>query len=427
MRVKTILKATSVLLSAVMLVSSAQVGLTAFAAETEETVAVQETAQTTVSPSVQLAAETQEATDEVIQEETTQPETEVQTEAQAQTEAEPEAEPQDDKDEAAVGAEAEDAVGVTSTFNEGNGTLYITGSGDMPNYSYVSDVPWYSKRGLITSVVIEEGVTSIGRYAFYDCERVTSVLIADTVTKIESEAIEKCKALESIYIPDSVTSIGSYAFQGCSSLKNVRMSNSVKSLSYQLFYGCSSLESFEIPDSVTDIGSSVFAGTAITTLTIPNSVTSIGGDKLSGLTNVTVRATIGSYAKLYCDRNGIDFVSTGVWNHEGKCGENVSYFLDSASGVMTISGSGDMMYISQTYYTPWYLYNDYIKSVVFEEGVTSITNYTLNRCKNLESVTIPDTVTSIGYSAFEYSSLESIYIPDSVTSIGSYTFYGCSS
>lgn len=104
MKAKPFLKTTSVALSALMLVSSAQVGLTAFAAETEEAVVAQETAKATVSPSVKLAAETQEAKDEAAQEETTQPETEPHTETQAQDETDPESElPPDNKDEEAVG------------------------------------------------------------------------------------------------------------------------------------------------------------------------------------------------------------------------------------------------------------------------------------------------------------------------------------
>ena len=135
MKVKSVLKATSVLLSAIMLVSSAQVGLTAFAAETDGSVAAQKPAEPTVSTPVQLLAETQEVTESVTEEPTTQPVTEKQTEAQETTEAEPETtEPtRNSKDPEAVGAKAGDAVGVTSTFNENNGTLHITGSGDMPN------------------------------------------------------------------------------------------------------------------------------------------------------------------------------------------------------------------------------------------------------------------------------------------------------
>ncbi len=309
-----------------------------------------------------------------------------------------------------------------------SGVLTISGSGDMKSYYDLKYVPWNLYRDYIKSVVIESGVTSIGYYNFYGCERMTSVSIADTVTKIENSVFQNCKALESIEIPDSVTSIGSYAFQGCSSLKNVRMSNNVKQLGYSLFYGCSSLESINIPDGLTSISSEAFAGTAIKTLDIPNSVTSISGTKLAGLSNVTVRATIGSYAKLYCDRNGIDFESTGVWNHEGQCGDNVSYFLDSVSGVMTISGSGDMKTYYQPGNVPWSLYRDYITSVVIESGVTSIGNNDFYGCERLTSVSIPDTVTKIEDRSFQScKTLESVEIPDSVNSLGSYVFQDCSS
>ena len=157
-----------------------QFGLTAFAAEAKETAAAQETAETTVSPSVQLATETETVTESVIEEPTTLPVTEQQTEAQAATEAKPENTElsPNSKEAEAVGAKAEASVGETGyAFDEATGTLHITGSGDMSDYSYSNNAPWYAERGSITKVVIEDGITAIGKYTFCSCSNLTEVSI----------------------------------------------------------------------------------------------------------------------------------------------------------------------------------------------------------------------------------------------------------
>ena len=136
----------------------------------------------------------------------------------------------------------------------------------------------------------------------------------------------------------------------------------------------------------------------------------------------------------------------------GTCGDNLTWVLTD-DGMLTISGTGGMSIYN--YWTsssvPWYSYRSSIKSVVIEDGVTSIDdyafsncskltsvtigngvtsigNYVFSDCSSLTSVTIPDSVTSIGVSAFyNCTSLTSIDVPDGVTSIGDYAFYGCSS
>ena len=110
----------------------------------------------------------------------------------------------------------------------------------------------------------------------------------------------------------------------------------------------------------------------------------------------------------------------------GKCGENVTYSLDTSTGELVISGTGDMTDYSLYIYAPWHSNSSSIKTVTISSGVTSIGDYAFSECSSLTSVTIPDNVTSIGDRAFEdCSSLTSVTIPDSVTSIGNYAFYHC--
>ena len=101
------------------------------------------------------------------------------------------------------------------------GTLTISGTGSMYDYSYSSSAPWYSYRSSIKSVVIGDSVTSIGDYAFRYCSSLTSVVIPDSVTSIGNDAFYSCGSLTSVVIGDSVTSIGEGAFYYCSALKDV--------------------------------------------------------------------------------------------------------------------------------------------------------------------------------------------------------------
>ena len=104
---------------------------------------------------------------------------------------------------------------LTWKFTSSDGTLTISGTGDMTNYSSREPAPWYSRCSEIEKVVIKDGVTSIGDCAFYGCSSLTSVTIPNSVTSIGVDAFLDCSSLTSVTIPNSVTSIGDGAFYYC--------------------------------------------------------------------------------------------------------------------------------------------------------------------------------------------------------------------
>ena len=107
----------------------------------------------------------------------------------------------------------------------------------------------------------------------------------------------------------------------------------------------------------------------------------------------------------------------------GKCGDNVTYLLDTSTGVLTINGTGKMTDYSTN--SPFY-FNSSVKTVIIESGVTSIGDWAFYGCTSLTSVTIPDNITSIGVYAFSYcTSLTNVTIPGSVTNIDDRAFYYC--
>ena len=131
-----------------------------------------------------------------------------------------------------------------------DGTMTISGTGAMTDYTYDSRSPWYSCRTYIKRVVMQQGVTSIGDHAFWDCSGLTSVTIPDGVTSIGGGAFSGCTSLTSVAIPSSVTEIGGSAFSGCTGLTSVTIPDSVTSIDGYAFSGC---------DSLTDV---YYAGTA---------------------------------------------------------------------------------------------------------------------------------------------------------------------
>lgn len=120
-----------------------------------------------------------------------------------------------------------DGDNVTYTL-DGNGILTISGEGEMKAYSAPITVPaWNDKRSAIKSVVIEDGVTSVGMYTFYDCSNLSKVTFSNSVTSIGDGAFADCSSLTSVTIPEKVTIIGNFAFGGCSSLTSTAIPDGI--------------------------------------------------------------------------------------------------------------------------------------------------------------------------------------------------------
>ncbi len=177
------------------------------------------------------------------------------------------------------------------SFDMDTHLLSITGSGDMTDFIFSTDVPWSQHRLEIDSLYIGDQITSIGNFAFEMCTGLTGVSIGYSVTSIGNLAFMGCSSLTSVTIPDSVKSIGVNAFERCSGLTDVSIGNSVTSIGEGAFSECYGLTSVTIPNSVTSIGARAFSECyGLTSVTIPNTVTMIGDRAFSnsGLTSVCV-------------------------------------------------------------------------------------------------------------------------------------------
>ena len=412
---------------------------------------------------------------------------------------------------------------LTWTLNRETGVLTISGSGEMDDWNIEHDNPWGRYASVITSVQIEQGVTSIGeeafestnlteieipnsvssikRCAFNLCNNLTSVTIPDSVTNIGQSAFSRCEALTGIVIPGSVSNIDQGAFGGCEKLESITISEGVKSIGSSAFSSCSSLMSVTIPDSVASIGDHAFyhctgltsvtlpenmtkiddslfnyctaltsvaipdgvtsIGVAafrdcisLTEITIPDSVTNIGQSAFYGCSSLTRITILGDQCEIYDDsrvlgtpgkttiignddstaqayalEHGYLFISLSAPDENlimGACGDNLTWSLDTFSGILTISGTGAMNDWNNYQLVPWARYRGDIKTVSIGQGATSIGAHAFSSCNNLMSIAIPDSVTSIGYAAFsDCISLMSVTVPDSVISIGENTFGNC--
>ena len=135
----------------------------------------------------------------------------------------------------------------------------------------------YTEERGVTEVVIPDGVTSIGYWAFQKCGQLTGVTLPDGVTSIGSWAFYECKKLTSIRLPDGVTSIGEGAFCECKQLTGIRLPDSVTSIGTRAFAGCKKLD-LTLPAGLTAVGEAAFRDCALTSITIPAGVTKVGRD-----------------------------------------------------------------------------------------------------------------------------------------------------
>ena len=312
----------------------------------------------------------------------------------------------------------------------------------------------------LASIVIPSSVTSIGDRTFCNCRNLTDITIPDNVTSIGDHVFDSCRSLTSINIPDGVTDIGKYAFFGCIALTSISIPNGVTSIGESAFSGCNSLTTITIPDTVTDIGSEAFIncnslisitlpngltniyfGTFwfcenLTSITIPNGVISIGNYAFQccyHLTNITIPDTvtsIGNLAFRYCGLTSVTIGNgvTSIGNEAFRyCDDLTSiYYTGTASEWAQIDGLDNLMGYGANNKT-LYINSEPVTEVVLE-NIPEIKPHAFAHCLSLTSITIPDSVTSIGNLAFSCCfNLTSVTIGNGVTSIGEDAFLACTS
>ena len=293
-----------------------------------------------------------------------------------------------------------------------DGTLTISGTGAMSNYTSSSGTPWEAKKSSIKKLVVNSGVTSIGDYALSGCSNLTSVSLPSGLKTLGSYAFSGCNFV-SITLPNTVTSIGNHCFNWCERLRNITLSSSLITIGYNAFYECRVLSGIELPDSVTSIGTSTFedcsnlqtvklsegmteipnrgfAYCALSEVIIPEGITSIGERAFSSNSTLTT---------LYLPLT-LENISTGAF--AGCSNLTDVYFSGTKTEAEAILlGTGNTYLSSATWH--------------FNAGSTQSTTI----------LTLPNMLSVIESEAFAGVNAQTIIIPASVDEIGSKAFANC--
>ncbi len=316
-------------------------------------------------------------------------------------------------------------VGLEYNFDFGTDSYFIKGIGTATDNDIVIPSEYEEKTVTkiedrafencenITSITLPDSITVIGRNAFAGCGSLTSISIPDGVTVIEEETFKGCSNITSIVIPNSVTTIRQTAFEGCSLLTSINIPNSVTHIGWNAFENCINLTSINLPDGIPYISDATFNGcTSLASITIPNSVTSIGNNAFNGcskLTDVTIPEAVTRLG------NNVFRGCSSLTNIVIPSGVNKLYFsaFSGCSSLinLTVQGSetvidGDTVFEGcpiETATIPArvcsYINNAALKTVVVTSG-DRIYDAALKDCANLESITLPATVSYIGDESF---------------------------
>ncbi len=300
--------------------------------------------------------------------------------------------------------------GITWTLDN-NGLLVFSGTGAMTDYGFSGTgtmtaydyeavtPPWLDNGYIISSVTIENGITTIGRSAFYKCDTLESVSIPESVEKIADYAFCGCTAMESIIIPGGVEYIGRCAFDGCTILENVTLSDGIQTIGDSAFSGCVAIQSITIPGSVRTIGSRAFRGCDLKELIIYKGLESIGEGAFfpcKNLCNLYYSGTEDDWNQV--TMGYANFYTIDVCVHFNSTGNKVTWKYNDS--ILSFNGEGEMPGYRDGIVPPWMEDENLIKSVVIADGITSIGRFAFYECDTLETIYIPKSIKKIDRAAF---------------------------
>lgn len=348
-------------------------------------------------------------------------------------------------------------TGLLNLYVDSNSESFLSKDGilyDKPGSSLVK----YPQGRADKSFTVPDFVTTVSKYAFYDCNLIEEVIIGDNVTTLQDFAFYNanalknisigkgikcidwytfgyCSALESIFIPSNITYLDDRAFTGCTKLAeiNVASNNAEYSSNDGVLYDKSGEKLLEYPMGKTDKSFTVPNGVLIIEeysfysaehleeLNLDGTVTDIGNSAFSGCENLKSLRIGSSVQRIesYAFNDCISLTSVTIPDSVTYMG---SYAFRICSGLREITIGKGITEISEGAF--WFCTG--LTDFTVPDHITKICDSAFKYCSKLENITIPDSVTGIGAEAFlDCSSLVSVTIPESVTEIGAAAFNNC--
>lgn len=312
-----------------------------------------------------------------------------------------------------------------------DGVLTITGSSEMNNYNEQKKAPWSGKK--VTKCVIEDGITTIGSYAFADLGELTEISFPNSIFQAGEYAFKNCTGLKNIELPEKMEmwKISTGMFEGCISLETVKLSGNILNIGKGAFANCTSLRSFTVPEMVTEIeagtfqnceslasvtlservervGKDAFSGCVLTEIQLPSKVTNIKENAFSGnkFTEITLPAALtelGANAFAGCEQ--LQAISVGEGSASFSASNGVLY--DKAGTKLLLCPAGKE------------------GSFTIPRRTKEIAESAFKDCSRITELILPSALTTIGKTAFAGMNLERIEISSEVTEIAADAFMNC--
>lgn len=299
---------------------------------------------------------------------------------------------------------------LTYVWDSDTKTITVSGTGAMTDYAANSS-PFYAYaiRTNCTTVVIEEGVTTIGSYAFYNLQKVTSLTLPSTLTEIHEAAFLNFRVLTECDIPAGVTVIGKKAFTGCYALEDVELPQGLLTLGEAAFSDCRAFTSVTIPPLITEIPQNCFAQCwNIASFTIPEGVVTAGQYALtsSAITEINIPASM------------TDMLFDSFRNNNSMENFNVAEGNPAFCDVDGVLYTKDRSLLLAVPYPR-------AGSFTVDPACTEIGPSAIDGCYSITEIVLPEGLLTIGSAAFSSTGIETIVIPSSVTYMGGGLFGFC--